>query len=135
MKKVWMVAVLCCTTVLCGMTLDSEAASARARCRVRDGRVRIQVDGFGLPRGNYIARVRNLTTGARAVTEDGKEVDVPALAPEVDFDFDSTAQPDDFDSFIRPNFARSGDRIRAAVIKINTTPQRAVAAASTTCLR
>lgn len=135
MKKVWMVAVLCGATMLCGMTLNSEAAGARTRCRVRDGRVRIQIDGFGLTRGIYIAQVRNLTTGARAVTEDGKDVEVTARAAEVDFDFDSTAQPDDFDSFIRPNFARPGASIRAAIIKIDTTPRRAVAAASTTCLR
>lgn len=110
--KVRLITVMCGVLVL-GMTIDALAASARARCRVKDGRVRVQVDGLGLAPGLYSATVRNLSTGAKATTEPGKRRSPVGGA--VDLDFDSTAQANDADSFIPATFASPGHSVRATI--------------------
>jgi hypothetical protein len=132
MKGLKLAGVLCFVAMFLMLAADLFAASARARCRVRDGRVRIQVDGQDLPAGTYIARVTNLRTGAADKTDTGKEAIIPSGIDDVDLDFDSTADPDDKDSHISRNFARVGDRIRAIVIELGSGDD--VAMASTVCV-
>lgn len=118
---------LVCGVLVLGMTMDALAASARVRCRVKDGRVRIQVDGMGLAPGLYSATVRNLHTNAKATTEPGKRRS--PVGGKVDLDFDSTAQANDLDSFISATFASPGHTVRA------TINPGAVANATATCTR
>ncbi len=124
--------VLVGATILMALALDSYAASARVRCRVESGRVRIQVDGQDLARGTYGAKVKNARTGAIVKTE-AKKVRTVTIAPDdVDLDFDSTANSADLDSFVSANFVRGGDTVRASVVNIKTGVT--VAAASNTCV-
>ncbi|RMF90914.1 MAG: hypothetical protein D6736_05945 [Nitrospinota bacterium] len=132
MKYLRVVTILSGILLLLVLTLEiGEAASARVRCRVKKQRVRILVDGRDLEPGIYFAKVVNLRTRKITETEPGKEAEATALNPDVDLDFDSTAGPNDVDSFISPRFARRGDRIRAGVFTAET--EELVAAASTRC--
>jgi hypothetical protein len=119
--------ILMCGVLVLGMTMEALAASARVRCRVKDGRVRVQVDGMGLAPGLYSATVRNLNTNAKATTEPGKRRS--PVGGKVDLDFDSTAQADDADSFIPATFASPGHNVRAVI------NPGAVANATATCTR
>jgi hypothetical protein len=127
------VALLCGGLLLVTASLEAEAASARVRCRIISGpRVRILVDGEDLARGVYTARVKNLETGKVARTEEGKEAVATRADPNVDLDFDSTADPTDSDSFIKANFATPGDQVLARILNAdNVVVARAVA----TCAR
>ncbi|MFQ5539861.1 MAG: hypothetical protein ACE5FB_05625 [Candidatus Binatia bacterium] len=124
MKGVRIFTMLCCLMVLLATAMEAQAATARARCRVRDGRVRVQVDGQDLAPGTYTAKVTNQgpsNTGAMETTEGGKEQTATAAAPDVDLDFDSTADPDDADSPIGSNFAAQGDSVKAEVNLVGGT--------------
>ena len=132
MKRSWMLVIMCSVAMLLTMTLESHAASARIRCRVRPNRLRIQVDGRNLDPGVYRAVVRNLDTGARVRTERGKEDEATVLDPNVDLDFDNTAGANDFDSFVALDFAEGGDRLRAVVIDVDSN--LIVSRATTQCV-
>jgi hypothetical protein len=123
------IALWCGGLLLVTASLEAEAASARVRCQIVSGpRVRILVDGQDLARGVYTARVRNLETGKVASTEEGKEAVATRADPDVDLDFDSTADPSDSDSFIKANFAMPGDQVRARILnEDNLVVARAVA--------
>lgn len=112
MKASRVVMLLGLGAVLLGFIPEADAATARVRCRVRDARLRIMVDGQNLAPGTYTATVVNLETGDSA--ESKPQIATPAV-PDVDFDFDSTAQPDDKDTFIPRNFAHRGDVIEATI--------------------
>ena len=127
-----MISVFVCTVALLGAALDSFAATARVRCRVETGRLRIQVDGQDLARGTYGARVKNARTGNVVKTAATKVKTVTIAPDDVDLDFDSTAQANDGDTFVSANFARAGDTVRASVINVRTGVT--VAAASTSCV-
>ncbi|MFQ5911661.1 MAG: hypothetical protein ACE5JS_00575 [Nitrospinota bacterium] len=131
MKGSRVLTILCCLGVFLAMSLEAQAASARARCRVRDDRVRVQIDGRDLAPGLYTAKVTNLDTPAMAATEPGKDVEATALRPDVDLDFDSTADPDDADSSIADDFAAGGERVLAEVKA--ATDGSTVAMATTEC--
>jgi hypothetical protein len=132
MKKTTMFAVFVCAVILFGAALNSFAATARVRCRVETGRLRIQVDGQDLARGTYSARVKNARTGGVVKTAATKVQTVTVAPDDVDLDFDSTAQANDGDTFVPANFARVGDTVRASVINVRTGVT--VAAASTSCV-
>lgn len=111
------IALLCGGLLLLTATLEAEAASARVRCRIISGpRVRVLVDGLALTPGLYTARVKNLETAKVTRTEVGKEVRATRADPNIDLDFDSTADPTDSDSFIRSDFAVAGDEVLARVV-------------------
>lgn len=130
MKMTKMLTFGCCAILLLSVALEAHAASARARCRVRDGRVRVMIDGQNLLPGLYRAVVTNAISGEVARTERGKEARATVAVPNVDLDFDSTAQANDVDSFISPDFADAGDNVRARVVSVatGTTVARATAA-------
>jgi hypothetical protein len=134
MKKFFVMAI--CGLVVAGTALESLAASARVRCRVQSGRLRVQVDGQNVPAGQYSATLTNLRSNATASTDPRKLrsplIVAPARVGNVDLDFDSTAQANDKDSRIAATFARSGDGIGAVVNKVGTT-LIPVASATTTC--
>ena len=132
MKRSWMLVIMCSVAMLLTMTLESHAASARVRCRVRPNRLRIQVDGRNLAPGVYRAVVRNLDTSTTVRTERGKEDEATALDPNVDLDFDNTADANDFDSSVPLDFAAVGDRLRALVI--DTESRLIVGRATTECV-
>lgn len=125
--------VLGAVLALLAMALDADATSmtARARCRVKDSRVKIQVDGQDLAAGTYHAVLTNNDTGASASTETGKEQTLGAVG-DVDLDFDSTAQAADNDSFIDPSFAALEDSVHADVKNASNVT---VASATTTCTK
>ena len=114
------------------LAMESQAASARVRCRIEPGRVRIQVDGENLTKGTYGAKVKNARTGGVVRTEPGKLVKVTLNLDDIDLDFDTTAGPNDFDSFVSTSFVRVGDTVRASVINMKTGVT--VAAASNSCV-
>lgn len=134
MKKFFVMAM--CGLIVTGTALESLAASARVRCRVQSGRLRVQVDGQNVTAGRYSATLTNLRSRATALTDPRKlqspVIIAPARVGNVDLDFDSTAQANDKDSRIAATFARSGDGIRAVVNKVGTTLVP-VASATTTC--
>lgn len=76
----------------------------------------MKIDGQNLAPGTYTARVTNLRTTRVATTEAGKEAVATASVRDVDLDFDSTAQPDDNDSFIAADFAVAGDNVSGEVL-------------------
>lgn len=133
MKRSWGITCVGVLVLLCGMALESSAESARVRCRVRDGRVRIQLDGRALAPGVYKAQVLNLTANKLAETAVGKEATATVAAPNVDLDFDSTAQVDDLDSPIAGDFAVQNDLIQAYVVRV--LGNLSVASAATQCTR
>lgn len=128
MKGSRMIMILCCVMVLLALALEAEAASARVRCRVKDGRVKISVDGQDLAPGDYTATI---TSGTNSATSGAQTA--TALVPDLDFDFDSTAgDPGDLDTAIPPDFAAVGSLVNAT---INTSPAGAeVSSASTDCV-
>ena len=134
MKKFLVMAI--CGLIVAGTALEALAASARVRCRVQNGRLRVQVDGQNVPTGKYSATLTNLRSKATVATDPRKlqspVIVAPARVGNVDLDFDSTAQANDKDSRIAATFARSGDGIRAVVNKVGTT-LIPVASATTTC--
>ena len=108
-----------------GLVAEADAASARARCRVRDGRVRIQVDGKRLTPGmTYIATVVN--PGGQSVVS--KEQTATPIVRNLDFDFDTTAGPADKDAFVPGDFVTPGETIQATITPGDLT-------ASTVCRR
>lgn len=116
-----------------GTAAAAEAATARVRCRVESGRLRIQVDGQDLAVGTYGAKVKNARTGVVVKTEAAKLRKVTLAPDDVDLDFDSTAGSRDLDSYVAASFATPGDTLRASVV--NASNGVVVAAASTTCVR
>ena len=130
MKKGLMIFV--CLTIVLAAAFEAQAATARVRCRVESGRVRIQVDGQDLAKGTYGAKVKNARTGSVVRTEAAKVRTVTIAPDDVDLDFDSTAQKNDLDSFVSRTFVRAGDTVRASVLNVKTNV--VVAAASTTCV-
>jgi len=132
MKKVKMFMMLMGVVSFFAAALDSQAASARVRCRIRSGELRIQVDGQDLSRGTYGARVKNARTGNIVKTDSTKRVTVTIAPDDIDLDFDSSIEPHDLDTLIPLNFAKVGDTVRASVINVKTNV--VVAAASTTCV-
>ncbi len=132
MKRISKFMILLCAGILLAATSDSQAASARVRCRVEPGRVKIQVDGLDLTKGTYGARVKNARTGSIVKTEAKKVKTVTAGIDDIDLDFDTEAGPADKDSFVPATFVKVGDTVRASVVKISSGVT--VAAASTTCV-
>ena len=132
MKRTNMLTMILCAAILLGLVLDSQAATARVRCRVEPGRLRIQVDGLDVPKGTYGAKVKNARTGSIVKTETAKQVKVTLRFDDIDLDFDTTAGPEDADSFVPANFAIVGDTVRASVVNVNSGV--VVAAASSTCV-
>ncbi len=117
MKRYWGIALAGAMVMVLGVAWESQAGEgARVRCRIRSNRVRIQVDGRRLNPGTYTAQVVNLTASKIASTEPGKEATATAAAPNVDLDFDTTAQANDLDSFIAGDFATVGDVVQAYVL-------------------
>jgi hypothetical protein len=89
------------------------AVGIRVRCRVPDGRVRIQIDGQGLSPGVYTASVTNTTTGAGPVVS--KPQTATPTVFDLDFDFDSTAGAGDLDTPIAAGFASPGQVVQAVI--------------------
>ncbi len=130
MKRI--MTVLMCGAFLFALAIESQAATARVRCRVESGRVRIQVDGLDLAKGTYGAKVKNARTGNIVRTATDKVVTVTISPDDIDLDFDTNIEAHDLDSFVSANFVRAGDTVRASVINIKTGVT--VAAASNTCV-
>lgn len=124
MKRSWILIILSFVAVILTIAFEAEAATARVRCRVRPDRLRIQVDGQDLAAGTYFAKVSNGTTSVDSKTQ-------TAPPPDLDFDFDSTAGPNDMDTFIPLEFAKAGDRVTADII--NSESGDIVASASKRC--
>jgi len=116
-----------CISALLTMAVEADAADARARCRVKDGRARVQVDGRDLVPGTYTATVTNLNTAESAVS---KAQTATPEQPDRDFDFDSTAGPADADSPISATFAEPGQTVSGAV---NDASATTVASATAIC--
>jgi hypothetical protein len=79
---------------------------------VKDGRVRVQVDGRGLAPGSYTATIVNLATGATAVSK--PQTTTPRVR-NADFDFDSTAGAGDLDTFVPATFAQAGQQVQTTI--------------------
>jgi hypothetical protein len=131
MKRIGMLTILMSAAILLSVVLDSQAGTARVRCQIRSGRVKIQIDGLDLPVGTYGARVKNARTGSIVKTEATKVVKVISGVDDIDLDFDTEVSPTD--SFVSASFAKVGDTVRASVVKISTGV--VVAAASATCVK
>lgn len=131
MKRIGMLTILMSAVIFLAAVLDSQAETARVRCQIRTGRVKIQVDGLDLPVGTYGARVKNARTGGIVKTEASKVVKVTSAPDDIDLDFDTEVSPTD--SFVSANFAKAHDVVRASVVKISTGV--VVAAASATCVQ
>jgi hypothetical protein len=76
---------------LIGPALEADAATARVRCRVREARTQISVDGNRLEAGTYTATVDSATDGAGAVTATAPVV-VAGKVRKAEFDFDSNSK-------------------------------------------
>jgi hypothetical protein len=76
---------------LLGPVLEADAATARVRCRVREPRTQISVDGNRLVPGSYTATVDSTTDAAGAVTAKAAVV-VAGRIRQAGFDFDSNAK-------------------------------------------
>jgi exosome complex RNA-binding protein Csl4 len=132
MKKVKLFMVFLSTIMILAAVVDAQAATARVRCTVESNRLTIKVDGLDLAAGTYKAKVKNAKTGGTVQTASTKYQTVTVGPDDVDLDFDSTAQPNDSDTFVSFNFAKVGDTVRASVINVNTNVT--VAAASAACI-
>ena len=73
---------------LLGPVLEADAATARVRCRVREARTQISVDGNRLAAGSYLATVDSGTDTAGPVTANDP-VTVAGRVHQAGFDFDS----------------------------------------------
>lgn len=130
MKRTELFTILCCAVVLFAAGMEAQAASARARCEVDPDkpRIKVKVDGQDLGPGMYKATVLNMghsengvlssTANQMVITPPDKQAEATENFPDVDLDFDSTADPDDKDSYIDPGFAVPNDYIEASVIKV-----------------